>query len=138
MNIIFSDAISEAMYVATRRSDPATKEFFSSYFENMMWSYAPKPNWKAYDTSDTSDTKPPVTVFVVIIGNPNDLWDRDDTDNPVSREFAWGIQYVDCDKWNKLLIDPTKFGASPNRRFGMNGGLINHGTIDEPRWSVHT
>ena len=134
MNITFRDAMSEAMYVATRKSHPKTMEYFRDYFEQMLWGYSPSPNFDRATHSTGLKNRADTKMWECLIwAGRNDLVDRDTRENPVAWEFSWMIRSVECDPFNHRV------GGGKETTW-MNGGLVNHASdnAEEPDWSIHT
>ena len=135
MNIVFQDALSEAMYVATRHSNPATRDYFKDNFENHLWGYAPKPNLNRKEVDPAA-----YSWECMISGNRNDLVEPDDTENLAAWEFTWVIYKVRADRYNKLTAGLIEYPDGENKTHYMTGGLVNHAATAgaEPDWSIHT
>lgn len=54
-------------------------------------------------------------------------------DLPVTNEFDWRVDLIEIDRYGE--DGPTTFDRE---NLIMNGGLINHGTWEDPDWSSHT
>ena len=60
---------------------------------------------------------------------------RDVNDQGITNEISWRAGNIDLP--NPLLSWQDRFEDRPIS-FDMNGGFINHGTPDEPRWGSHS
>jgi hypothetical protein len=60
---------------------------------------------------------------------------RDVNDQGITNEISWRAGSLDLP--NPLLSWQERFEDRPIS-FDMNGGFINHGTPDEPRWGSHS
>ncbi|HID30146.1 MAG TPA: hypothetical protein EYP19_09095 [Desulfobacterales bacterium] len=137
MNIVFGNALSEAMYVATRRSSPETLEYFRDYFENMLWGYNPHANLERTEPSPENGA---FFWECVITANRNDLVEHDNPEKLESWEFTWAMNQIRCDRFNESTAELGAYPDGQKKTHWMTGGLINHAlSADSPAdWSIHT
>jgi hypothetical protein len=65
-------------------------------------------------------------------------WESDlEKEGDYVKEFNFCLLRIDWDKQG-LPVPKTEFTSRGHPTFIINGALINHGTVPEPNWSIHT
>ncbi len=135
MNIIFADKLSDTLFTEELRHD-AGGYLPHWLLTRMQGAYCMRhtdhpqdvPPWELYKSQHGQ------MPVLVIAANTRDV----ERHNDILRThyFDWAVYGLPVDNYGQVQGDPLGQCVNSNRI--VNGGLVNHGSLDQPKWSSHT
>jgi hypothetical protein len=148
MITLFTDKLSSQSWSRTLHSTPESYAALSRWLaDTASWDEGPlpppHPDPKTHNRPDSVNQSGDMCILDIRAD-----WNSID-EHGIAREFSWLIYQVPVDRYGvPRFLRPDSFtrnradiNAHPDYNVAViriNGGLINHGTPDEPRWSSHT
>lgn len=134
MNVQFSNKLSQMAFchaMSNPKHQPQLQSWLLQFFQG---------GWRtlAGDIPRAENNRPHFTgweghlVRLTINARNTDTQIVDDL--PITKEFDWSVELVPIDKYGEANGDAPFSRAN----FVMSGGLVNHGTWEDPEWSSHT